>query len=89
MWAKIKVTYSGPKMLEAIIIEATFFFHLGFLSRTFTIYRTTTGEEGGYLIETNFFGQIIYGEVILNGRTTDQIMPMWGRSFINEKCIFQ
>ena len=37
--------------------------------------------------ETNFFGQI-YGEVILNGRTNDQIMPRW-RSFINDKCIFQ
>ena len=31
----------------------------------------------------------IYGEVILNGRTNVQIMPRWGRSFINDKCIFQ
>ena len=27
---------------------------------------------------TNFFGQRIYGEVILNGRTNDQIIPRWG-----------
>ena len=37
----------------------------------------------------NFFGQNIYGEVILKGRTNDQIMPSWGRSFINNKCILQ
>ena len=26
----------------------------------------------------NLFGKIIYGNVILNGRTNDQIMPRWG-----------
>ena len=30
-----------------------------------------------------------YGEVVLNWRTNDQIMPRFGRSFINDKCIFQ
>ena len=43
--------------------------------------------------EKNFFlgggGVKIYGEVILNGWINDQIMPRWGRSFINNKCIFQ
>ena len=29
-----------------------------------------------------FFGKNIYGEIILNGRTNDQIMLKWGRSFI-------
>ena len=37
----------------------------------------------------NLFGQKIYGEVVLNGRTNDQFMVRWGRSFINDKCIFQ
>ena len=39
--------------------------------------------------ETNFFGKKNYGEVLLNWRTNDQIMPRFGRSFINDKCIFQ
>ena len=30
-----------------------------------------------------------YGEGALNWRTNDQIMPRFGRSFINDKCIFQ
>ena len=29
-----------------------------------------------------------YGEVFLNWRTKDQIMPRFGRSFINDKYIF-
>ena len=37
---------------------------------------------------TNFFGQI-YGEVILNGKINDRIISRWGRSFINDKNIFQ
>ena len=32
------------------------------------------------------FGQKNYGEVVLNWRTNDQIMPRFGRSFINDKC---
>ena len=39
--------------------------------------------------DKNFFGQKNYGEVVLNWRTNDQIMPRFGRSFINDKCIFQ
>ena len=39
--------------------------------------------------EKNFFGQKNYGEVVLNWRTNDQIMPRFWRSFINDKCIFQ
>ena len=41
---KVKVTYSGLKMSEIIITEATLFFYLDFVSRTFTIHRTS-----GYL----------------------------------------
>ena len=29
-----------------------------------------------------------YGEVVLNRSTNDQIMAMFGRSFINDKYIF-
>ena len=36
----------------------------------------------------NLFGQNNYGEVVLNWSTNDQIMPRFGRSFINDKCIF-
>ena len=36
----------------------------------------------------NLFGQKNYGEVVLNWRTNDQIMPRFGRSFIFDKCIF-
>ena len=39
--------------------------------------------------DKNFFGQKNYGEVVLNWRTNDQIMSRFGRSFINDKCIFQ
>ena len=30
-----------------------------------------------------------YVEVVLNWRTNYQIIPRFGRSFINDKCIFQ
>ena len=30
-----------------------------------------------------------YGEVVLNRRTNDQTMSRFGRSFINDKYIFQ
>ena len=70
-------------MLETIITQ-DFFYYLGLLALTFTIDRTTV-EGGGYLFNsswgTNFFRQRIYGEVILNGTTNDQIMPRWGGSF--------
>ena len=36
-----------------------------------------------------FLGKKNYGEVVLNRRTIDKIMPRFGRSFINDKCIFQ
>ena len=39
--------------------------------------------------EKTFFGQKNYGEVVLNRRTNEQIMPRFGRSFINDKYIFQ
>ena len=35
-----------------------------------------------------FLGKKIMGGVVLN-RTNDQIMQTFGRSFINDKCIFQ
>ena len=79
-------------MLKTIITEA-FFFLSGF---TFTSIHDSQDNRGkGEAIsltppeEKNVFGHRIYGEVILNWRTNDQIMPRWQRSFINEKCIFQ
>ena len=57
-----------------------------------SLHRTNQGRGAGYLFnfswETNVFGQRTYGEVTLNGRTNDQIMPRWGKSFINDRCIF-
>ena len=38
------------------------------------------GGKGG----ANFLEQKIYGVVILNERTFDQIMPKWVRSFMKE-----
>ena len=38
---------------------------------------------------TIFFGEKIYGEVLLNRRTNDQIMSWFGKSFVHDKCIFQ
>ena len=35
-----------------------------------------------------FLRQNKYGEVVLNRSTNDQIMAMFGRSFINDKYIF-
>ena len=35
-----------------------------------------------------FWGQKNYGEVVLNRRANDPIMPRFKRSFIIEKCIF-
>ena len=42
-----------------------------------------------YHERTHFFGQKNYGKVVLNWRNNDQIMPRFGGSFINDKCIFQ
>ena len=36
-----------------------------------------------------FWRKTFYGEVVLNWRTNDHIMPTFGRSFIIDKCIFQ
>ena len=36
-----------------------------------------------------FWAKKNYGEVVLNCKSNDQIMPRSGRSFINDKCIFQ
>ena len=38
---------------------------------------------------TKTFGQKKYGEVLLNWRTNDQIMPRFERGSTNDKCIFQ
>ena len=38
--------------------------------------------------QKKFLGKKNYGEVALNWRTNDQIMPGFGRSFANDKCIF-
>ena len=50
-------------------------------------------QGGGYLFNSslaaNFSWQIIYGEVIANERTNDQIMSRWGGSSLNDKYIFQ
>ena len=34
---------------------------------------------------TNFYEQKHYGDIVLNGRTNDQMMPRCGRSFIDDK----
>ena len=36
-----------------------------------------------------FGGKKIYREVVLNRRTNNAIMSRFGKSFINDKCIFQ
>ena len=36
-----------------------------------------------------FGGQKNYGEVVLNWRTNDRIMSWFGKTFINDKNIFQ
>ena len=36
-----------------------------------------------------FFEQKNHEEVVLNKRANDQIVTMFDRSFINDKCIFQ
>ena len=41
-----------------------------------------------FSLRKKYFGQKIYGEIILNGKTNDQILLRWGRSFINNKCLF-
>ena len=80
-------------MFKTIITEATFFSIWLFFHEPSRWIHRTTGEEGDYpfnsLWGTNYFGQTVYGEVILNGRTNDRITQKWGRSFINDVCIFQ
>ena len=77
MRAKDKVTYNGLKMLETIITEAIFFLS-GF---TFTNIHDSQDNQGkGEAISLTphgekIFGHTIYEEVVLNGRTNDQIMP--------------
>ena len=50
-----------------------------------TFFQKKASHEG----TKTFFGQKNYGEFVLNWRTNDQIMPRFGRSFINDKYIFQ
>ena len=92
MWAKVKVTYSGLKMLKTVITEVTFFLSgFSFMNIHNSQNNREKGGEG-YLFNswgTNVFEQIIYWEVVLKERTNDQIVPMWERGFINDKCIFQ
>ena len=80
---KIPVVFSKMFILLVFLI---------FWNGPFTIHRKT-GEGRRYLYSsscgTKILGQIIYGEVILNGRTNDQTMLRWGRSLINDTCIFQ
>ena len=76
---KFRVTYSGLKMLEIIITEATFFLYgSSSIWVFFFFFFTATVGEGGYLCnsswETNILRQTIYGEVILNRWTKDQKM---------------
>ena len=46
-------------------------------------------KKASHEVTKAFFGKTKYEEVVLNSRTNDQIMAMFGRSFINDKCIFQ
>ena len=41
-------------------------------------------KKGQKLRDKNFFGQKHYSEVVLNGKANDQIMTMFGRTFIND-----
>ena len=36
-----------------------------------------------------FLGKKNYGQVVVNWSTNDQTMSRFGRSFINDKCIFR
>ena len=47
------------------------------------------GNKPAILLKSWRYNIRIYGELILNGRTNDQIILRWERSFINDKCIFQ
>ena len=47
--------------------------------------KTSSHHEGTKM----FLGKKNYGEVALNWRTNDQIIPRFGRRFINDKYIFQ
>ena len=38
--------------------------------------------------EQKLFWSKNYGKVVLNCRTNDQIMRRFGKSFINDKCIY-
>ena len=49
-----------------------------------SIFPKKTSHEG----TKTFLGKKNYGEVVLNWRTNDQIMPRFGRNFMNDKCIF-
>ena len=46
-------------------------------------------KKASHEVTKAFLGKTKYEEVVLNSRTNDQIMAMFGRSFINDKCIFQ
>ena len=45
-------------------------------------------KKGSHERTKHFWANKLW-EVVLNRRTNDQIMPGFGRSFINDKCIFQ
>ena len=46
-------------------------------------------SKKGFHERTIFFGKKIYGQVVLSRKTNDQIMLRFGRTFINDKYIFQ
>ena len=79
-------------MFETIITEAFFLPRFAFTNIHDSQEKTTVGRGRCDLFNsswwTNVFGQKIYGEFVLNGKTNDQIMSKWGRSFIMIKCIF-
>ena len=50
-----------------------------------TFFPKTASHDG----TKTFLCKNFFGKVVLNWRTNYQIMPRFGRSFINDKCIFQ
>ena len=81
------------KNVQTIITEAIYFFSVWAFSHKHSRFTGQQQEKWEVifllLMGDKLFGQRTHGEVIVNGRTNDQIIPSWGKSFRNDKCIFQ
>ena len=74
-WWRLRYGKVAWKCWKPSSVKLLFFYMGLYLSWTFKIIHTTTGLGGNSSWGTIVFGQIIYREVILNGRTNDQIIP--------------